>query len=1345
MSNIFPSIPTTLDLNGPELEFTTNPVDFTTSVADGTATFTAVAQATFPVGQTDRNENSGTIAYQWLRDGVPLVNETNVSGATSSTLTLSGLTNPDDTGSTILCKADYVPSAYDAGLTGNAYNEPISSDTAILTVSPTISSSTVANASTNELESTSITASATVSDNTDNQLSYSWFVDGVSLSTNPEGFIFSGNNTKNLTITKNAPGFHKLTCRISHPTADPAFITTNESNLEIKATRDVIRYQIVNENSTNDVRSGDRNFSNAPGTLFFQADPDAQSTGQKFQTSKVIFLHAVERDVTLKITMAGAAGENLGSYSGGQGGLSVFKVTLKKGVEHAIRLGVNSDQSFNGIIGGDSGVGGGGGGLAVMYRKAQVIAVCGGGGGAGTGGDGGNGGGIGIAGQNGGSGGNGGALVGIDLLSGGFDNSGTTGGALSECTGSCDDIGLSRYTNASGTTYSSTDSIERGYRSNQGFRTNGGDSSGNQGAGGAGARGGSAATSSNGGGGGGSGYQSSEIELLSSTTLPGGTGTGGNAEVGFVGIEVFDEDASKEPSIPDPTEDIRTVEFDVTRNTSNENEIILTKNGSGFGPNTIKLGPTSGKLKADIGEGVVYDVTSLNTNTSGIKVKLSGNTLFADDNIGSGPDPIKSSFADGDYDDLTVTPSLGEFTSNSSWTANWTYPFQAAPTPPSEPAEEDVRRVKFVIEENSTPYNTTLTFRKNSLKTGPNEFTLDSSLPVVSIDVGEGVQYNLVSSSTNSAGIDIKLSGNCLFVDDDQGNLLYGYDNDYDDMIITPRLGKFNSTNNWEADWSVSTSDHPSPPSGTPVPPANPIASLSVDKNSVTLGGENYELEWNSINGIDYELTIEFGGITFTAVNNPGASGSQIITPTQAGTYTYTYTVFGSAGTSDSASVTVSALEGIPTASITIGSYPDNITYPTSTLPDGFVENIREDDYFYFNLRTTNRLSAEVTDENGFVIIPNSFFDGSNNSDDFRVLSVANLPYGQTSGTKTYTLTVNGVDGQVVTDSVNIAIDEYFLFQGNAFDYYFQGMNSSWDPNAGQYFYHLNWRQNDAFFSNGYGTEALIEENFVYCFHPTTYPNHPAIVQLTNTGLNGPDRGTTTTQDTKKRLWDAQWTDSNGVGITRPIGSWPLYRFDSSNFTSPWNKFYTFDYNVAEQVIRDGGPIGPNGESAVNRGFKLVDHYGNALGTTPKPAYYGYRRKIHPDDEPIYNQTFSNSNDLINPRFYGYMYINVGDDGKTEEGSTYDVERTFNDREDAIRSVAGKGSYIGMRGRGYANSANCTGRRYYGFMYMTANFFPENNRPSSNNSRSGGGNRPGIWTSSSGVGYKIKSGACSSG
>ena len=79
MSPLFPNVPTTLDLNGPELSFTTQPVGTSCSIASGIATFTGIATATFPADQSSRNSNTGAIS-------ITLTNGGNISGTVSDPL-----------------------------------------------------------------------------------------------------------------------------------------------------------------------------------------------------------------------------------------------------------------------------------------------------------------------------------------------------------------------------------------------------------------------------------------------------------------------------------------------------------------------------------------------------------------------------------------------------------------------------------------------------------------------------------------------------------------------------------------------------------------------------------------------------------------------------------------------------------------------------------------------------------------------------------------------------------------------------------------------------------------------------------------------------------------------------------------------------------------------------------------------------------------------------------------------------------------------------------------------------------------------------------------------------------
>ena len=262
-----------------------------------------------------------------------------------------------------------------------------------------------------------------------------------------------------------------------------------------------------------------------------------------------------------------------------------------------------------------------------------------------------------------------------------FDNGSSGSGRLSGCTiggwwrdqgkSPCEDVGTGIVfrSNSGGTlsdtTSTTTGGIVRGYKAGQGHRNNGGAGSGNGGGGGAGARGGEG-TGGNGGGGGASGYYSSQAELLSSSTLPNGTRLGGNNDVAFICVEAYSANADQEPCIPpnsNQTAAERTVTWSVSRNAGDSNTVTFSKQ-SGNGPSNITFGPNGGNITTQISAGAVYTRTSsTNSGPGSLAFRLSGNTLGLDDRQGSG--------ADNDFNDLTITPSVGRFTSDSRWEANW--------------------------------------------------------------------------------------------------------------------------------------------------------------------------------------------------------------------------------------------------------------------------------------------------------------------------------------------------------------------------------------------------------------------------------------------------------------------------------------------------------------------------------------------------------------------------------------------------------------------------------------------------------------------------------------------------
>jgi hypothetical protein len=577
-----------------------------------------------------------------------------IAGSATTTLTLSGFTDPLDASGVVFVQSGYDPN----DLTPNASNEPLNSNNASLTVFPTISITTepVGTTVVEDIE-TSFSIVASASDGTDSSLSYQWYLNNSAI---------SGATSSTLSITRADPALDKVYCEVSHPTAQPGTAISDEVNLDVSASRIFIRWEKFG-NATR-TEQGNRNLATSgPFTSRALAD----------NLHRTIQMWSPEKDIDVKITMGGAAGRTLGNLRGGEGGISVFKMTLKQNTEYTVKLGVNSFQG-----GGPRGGNNGGGGLAAIYEKARVLAVCGGGGGAGTNGRGGDGGGLNVAGENGTSNGfgNGGAFVGVDTLPTtgmtqagrtglrDFDNNSRGSGRLSGCTIGkywndqgklpCEDVGTGEFLTSQGATYSPTTGIERGYKVGQGHRNNGGAATGNQGGGGAGARGGEGGSGSGAGGGGASGYYASQVTLLSSLTLPGGTTQGGNADVAFISVEAYSVNDDQEPLIPPasgvPLAAERTVTWTVSRS-STENVSATFSLTSGIGPNQIGFGPNGETKTSQISSGAVYTLTS----TSNVDSRnLNGNTLtLSDDDSNPGA--------------ISITSDIGVFTSNERWTANW--------------------------------------------------------------------------------------------------------------------------------------------------------------------------------------------------------------------------------------------------------------------------------------------------------------------------------------------------------------------------------------------------------------------------------------------------------------------------------------------------------------------------------------------------------------------------------------------------------------------------------------------------------------------------------------------------
>lgn len=701
---------TTLDLNGPVISFTQNPENI--SVVTGLAvTFVGIVTATFPT-QTPANpaSNTGSISYQWYESGVgALSNTTTITGTATTTLTLNPVTSPTDNKRQFYLTADYIPSAYGtspitAGTgrsTGNAINDPISSTIATLSVTSSLSiiSQPVAVTDASSENFTTFNITALVSDvSLSGRLIYQWRLNGSNLGNDGDTI---GSNSSTLQIKRTA-GIYTIDCIVSHPDTIPLTVTSSSVTYTTESPRAIVIVERIDVSDSTrptliatesfDLKNQTANLIAIKGDLYFNYRNFSPNYGVA-PIGIIYIIHSPEKDVDIRIEMAGASAKDYNGRQAGQGGYGVFRLTLKKNVEYAFNLG-SFDGSFgptggtlNGVIQGS--VGGGG---AFLYRGSKLIAVCGGGGGAGFEAAGGDGSGPGSSraengsGRYAGKGGDGGPsndpnetvdsfLYDIGSAARSF---GADGSRAMQCLlGSpnftnagidrCSDYGLSRYKgNATGLPEAVGSAIlTRGYKNGNSGRINGGEAqSGSGGGGGSGAKGGNASSANKCGGGGGSGYYNSgEITLLKSLN-------GVNIGNSYATIKLFSAtDPLPNPLIPAPPNfvsvdwnNLSAPGFKIGRLNDQNQGCVYTERG------IWSIGGSCGGSDGGFVQINADGTFSANSNFN--VFDRSGNVLphWSPDRNGSGTDSIASvSYLDWSF----VLPDFGPVSRNNNNSKNY--------------------------------------------------------------------------------------------------------------------------------------------------------------------------------------------------------------------------------------------------------------------------------------------------------------------------------------------------------------------------------------------------------------------------------------------------------------------------------------------------------------------------------------------------------------------------------------------------------------------------------------------------------------------------------------------------
>ena len=132
--------------------------------------------------------------------------------------------------------------------------------------------------------------------------------------------VVSGSKTDTLNITTSEPALHKISCRVSHPTAQPSSVTSNIVNQDVASARTFIQWEKIGNGTRQE--QGSRDLATA-GPLSERARANINA--------RILQIWSPEKDIDVKVTLGAAAGSFARNGNrGGEGGISVFKMTLKQ-------------------------------------------------------------------------------------------------------------------------------------------------------------------------------------------------------------------------------------------------------------------------------------------------------------------------------------------------------------------------------------------------------------------------------------------------------------------------------------------------------------------------------------------------------------------------------------------------------------------------------------------------------------------------------------------------------------------------------------------------------------------------------------------------------------------------------------------------------------------------------------------------------------------------------------------------------------------------------------------------------------------------------------------------------
>ena len=322
---IWRRIPTTLDLNGPTLSFTTQPTGLTTTIGFA-CTFTGIATVSFPAGTAIE----GNIAYRWYNstDGSAITDGnrsnsrggiTTFSGAGTTSLSIINVQFTEDHNDEYYLEADFKPVGYwqpgDESPNPNAINDKLNSNTVQLLVPARLEIVLQPEA---EIEaSTAIfhtfNVNATLTDPSLNSLiQYQWKLNGNNLVDDDDTI---GSKSKSLKIKRSASTY-TISCEVSHADAEPSPILSNEVAYITSTPTNNIYSQLVSSHAgvSDAVETTSVNLSLGPLNLIGR---EIERGGRN--PTKLNFLYSKDADVDVLLEIAAAGGSSYNNNRGGRG------------------------------------------------------------------------------------------------------------------------------------------------------------------------------------------------------------------------------------------------------------------------------------------------------------------------------------------------------------------------------------------------------------------------------------------------------------------------------------------------------------------------------------------------------------------------------------------------------------------------------------------------------------------------------------------------------------------------------------------------------------------------------------------------------------------------------------------------------------------------------------------------------------------------------------------------------------------------------------------------------------------------------------------------------------------